>query len=83
MVDRPKKEWRMYLMRAPKIILLIGAILGLWLLLTAPFYWGSGTLIVTGVFFKLCLRKIPFRPPHVGIVVVWDKRLPIIITEGL
>ena len=83
MFDRLKNEWRIYVMRAPKIILLIGVILGLWLLLTAPFYWGSGTLVATGVFFKLCLRRIPFRPPHVGIVVVWDKRLPIIMTEGL
>jgi len=69
-------------MRAPKVILLIGAISGLWLLLIVPFYWGCVVLMATGVFFKLCLRKIPFRPPHVGIVVVWDKRLPIIMTEG-
>ena len=83
MIDRSKKKWRIYVMHAPKIILLIGVISGLVLLLMASFYWGCGTLIATGIFFKLCLRRIPFRPPHIGMVVVWDKRLRIIMTEGL
>ena len=82
-------------MIAPKLILITMVVLGVLIILiplfigfkTSVVAWiffsiGIGILGATGIFLYVCLRRIPARPPYVGVVVIWGKRLPIVIPEG-
>lgn len=69
------------IMVTPKVILgtlmLIGIVELLFFLL-----FGVVLLIAAAVFLYICLRRIPYRPPHVGVVIIWGKRVPVIKKEG-
>ncbi len=69
------------IMKAPKVILVAMTIFGL-LMIFFSFWIGIGILVATGIFLYVCLRRIPARPPYVGVVVIWGERLPIVIPEG-
>lgn len=40
-------------------------------------------VIFTGIGLKICLKKIPAKPPHVGLITIWGKRIKRIKKEGL
>ncbi len=90
--QKEKKDRRRMVIIMPKIVLSIGVILGIVLLVRGilgvsllkipSYYWGCGLLAATAIFFYFCLRRIPARPPYVGMVVIWGKRLPIVVPEG-
>jgi len=90
--QKEKKDWRKMVIVIPKLVLLLGIISGIVLLVRGilgtsllkipSYYWGCGLLVATAIFFRLCLRRIPARPPYIGLVVIWGKRLPIVIPEG-
>lgn len=69
------------IMMAPKVILVIMTIFGL-LMIFFYFWIGVGVLTTTVIFLYFCLRNIPHRPPYIGVVVIWGKRLPIVKKEG-
>lgn len=68
------------IMAAPNVILVLLVILGLIVTLFSP--WGLLILVLAVIFFVVCLIKISYRPPQVGLVVIWGRRLPIVKEEG-
>jgi len=65
----------------PKLILVFSTFLTVVLLLNY-FWWGICSLVAILAFLILCLRSVPNRPPHIGVVVIWGSRLPIVKKEG-
>lgn len=53
-------------------------------LIAMLFYFFTGILLLVGalLFLILALCKISPRPPYVGQVMIWGRRLPIVIPEG-
>ncbi|MBZ9572947.1 hypothetical protein KJA17_02070 [Patescibacteria group bacterium] len=44
--------------------------------------WGWLMLLLALMFFLAGFRKIPFRPPQVGLVTIWGKRIAVVKKEG-
>ena len=68
------------IMEAPIVIISVLFIIGL--IATIKTLWGLLPLAIAGILLAVCLRQIPYRPPYVGIVVIWGRRLPIVKREG-
>lgn len=67
---------------APAILLGFLSVLGIIFLLSGRFLVG-GVLLAVGIILLLSsLRRIPYRPPHVGVVTIWGRRIPIVLSEG-
>jgi len=65
----------------PKVILILLVVLGL--IGTSFSLIFSGVMLgIAVVFFLVCLRKIPYRPPYVGLVTIWGRRIPKVKKEG-
>lgn len=45
-------------------------------------WWGLTLIGMAGIFFAYFLTKIPAEPPHVGLVKIWGKRIPVKKEEG-
>lgn len=68
------------IMAMPRVILSILTISGL--MVTLFSLWGLLILVLAVIFLVVCLMKIPYRPPYVGLPVIWGRRLPIVKKEG-
>ena len=64
------------------IILFFEATLTIFLLFNGHFLFSIFSFLVWIFSFASFLKKIPYNPPHIGIVVVLGTRLPIVISEG-
>jgi len=51
-------------------------------LIDKNFFFGGIFFVSLIISLSFFLKKIPYNPPHVGIVVVLGTRLPIVISEG-
>jgi len=74
--------WDRAIMQAPVVIICVLSFTGLLLLGLGKLLEGAIILVIALIFFLLCLRQIPYRPPYIGLVVIWGRRLPIIKEEG-
>ena len=45
-------------------------------------WWGLTLIGMAGISFAYFLTKIPAEPPHVGLVKIWGKRIPVKKEEG-
>ena len=45
-------------------------------------WWGLSLIGIAGISFAYFLTKIPAEPPHVGLVKIWGKRIPVKKEEG-
>lgn len=58
------------------------SILGIIFLLLEMFLIGGILVGIVILLVFISLRRIPNRPPHVGVVTVWGRRVPHVLSEG-
>ena len=81
-MDKKIGFWNWLIIMSPKFILLelfLGILISL---LLNRWYCSMGFGVGTIFFLILSLQKILARPPHVGLVMIWGRRIPKVLKEG-